>query len=275
MLSFTSVLLFYLQQPAFSSQEIETMHTWNSEKINDWELTYVVDSKDKVFHGIVDRAIGKWEKELQVITFAESKSVDRADIYFQQVTSDTMIGIAGYADDGREIAGHTEVFRNAYDSTIQVDIHVLEGLDIPEKYKAVLHQFGHALGLGYSDDEDDLMYKDPKIENAREISDCDKYMVFWIHGLDMAVKGIVFSGQELDKLYGECIKGAADLYEDEKYDYENNDDNEFTWFDYDNDGALTEYDVDMMCDNTTAYEGDCKKAYNWIEKTYGYETEED
>ena len=68
-----------------------------------------------------------------------------------------------------------------------------------------------------------------------------------------------------------------DKYQQEKYEKENkvNDDNDFTWFDYDNDGALTEYDVDMMCDDTNAYEEDCKKAYNWIERSYGYETEED
>ena len=198
------------------------MHTWNSEKINDWELTYVVDSKDKVFHEIVDAAIEKWEKELQVITFAESKSVDRADIYFQQVTSDTMIGIAGYADDGREIAGHTEVFRNAYGSTIQVDIHVLERLEIPEKYKAVLNQFGHALGLGYSDDINDLMHEGSAITST-SISRCDKFMVFYINNIAQSLEGSrVYSEKEYDKLHDECIKGAGDLYEDEKYDYENN-----------------------------------------------------
>ena len=272
----TSILLLYLQQPAFSSQEIETMHTWNMDKFGDLELTYVVDSKDKQFHQIVDRAIGEWEKELQIITFAKSRNVDRANIYFQQVTSYTMIENTGYNDeDGRENAGRIQTFSDGY-STTSIDIHILEKLDVGEKYKVVKHLFGHALGLGHSDDINDLMHEGSAITST-SISRCDKFMVFYINNIAQSLEGSrIYSEKEYDKLHDGCIKGAGDLYEDEKYDYENNeDDNEFTWFDYDNDGALTEYDVDMMCDNTTAYEGDCKKAYNWIEKTYGYEIEED
>ena len=51
------------------------------------------------------------------------------------------------------------------------------------------------------------------------------------------------------------------------------------WNDYDGDGQLSESDVDAMCDEDYVDEEykdkqNCKKLYNWIEDTYGYETEE-
>ena len=64
--------------------------------------------------------------------------------------------------------------------------------------------------------------------------------------------------QEMAELYG---------YEDEKYDYEQDrNDNDFTWHDYDNDGYLTEYHVDLMYDDNYVDEQyknreNCKKAY--------------
>ena len=56
--------------------------------------------------------------------------------------------------------------------------------------------------------------------------------------------------------------------------------NDFYWYDYDGNGGLNEFDVDYMCNADYIYEDkrdeeNCKKAYEWIERTYDYETEED
>lgn len=286
---------FIILKQAFSEEEgeIGVMHSWDIDYLNDLQFTYVVDSKDKQFHQIVDNAIEEWEQKLApIITFAKTRSIDRGDIYFQQVTTKIMEEMTGI-----NYIGHTETFgETSSGGTTYTNIHILEKLPDKEKYVVTLHELGHGLGLGHSKNIYDLMYSESPL-SATAPSRCDVFMVFYANGLDKYLDDAdYYQDDEYDNLMDIC----KDDDDDKRYfDYEynnyqakedNNDDDDYDkeyyysdgddWTDFDGDGQLTEYDVDRMCDNNYVEEEykdekKCKAMYKEIEEIYGYETEEE
>lgn len=85
-IGFPLLLLFavmlVISQPAFS-YTIETKGLGNSDKINDFELTYPVVSKNQQFHPLlVDDAVGEWKESSGVFVFPKIQNNEIVDVQY-------------------------------------------------------------------------------------------------------------------------------------------------------------------------------------------------
>ena len=81
MLSFTSVLLFYLQPPAFSYTH-ETEWSSNPNTINEVGLTYTGVSKNQQFHLLVDKAMDELSESFGIFALSKKQNSGIVDVQY-------------------------------------------------------------------------------------------------------------------------------------------------------------------------------------------------
>ena len=131
---------FLLFLESVFAYEIDTSRYWDYNKIGDYELTYGVNSLDKRFHSLVDKAIEEWKLAFGgVMTFPKTKNIERADIEFKEGSD------LGENDDGKEIGSLTQFrgFDNSPEKINNVDVFILDSLPSKEKYNLIKHEIGH------------------------------------------------------------------------------------------------------------------------------------
>jgi Matrixin len=190
----------------------DTSGYWDPDQINSYILTYEVRGTEEEFNNLVDKAFEDWENALQRLTFDKIypgdylHSLFGPNIFVQQVDTLNFLPIeaeTNTTDKTFDKLGNTK-FEYTPDVNIEkANIKILRDVPTNEKYKILLHEIGHALGLGHIDNRTSIMYPfaDSNI-NSLKIGQCEVYSIYSNNYLDEAAnieKRLGMKGEEICK----------------------------------------------------------------------------
>lgn len=200
-------------EPASAAEMIEVCCFWN-ENLDDGILMYVVDSDNKYFDAIVDAALYNWQEKMKnIISFVKIDDVASADILFSTDKSQQKLiamekekndsrfdfdyskykafeilanTIIAYTEDGNDIViQYVDI--TAWSAAFTPELLKKNGHDKHTVYNAILHQIGHILGLGHSDNMMGLMSPVVEVygvdERQLQVSNCDAYTALDQNGM--------------------------------------------------------------------------------------------
>ena len=212
---FIAILLMVISINLSSSITIfaynnDTSGYWDHDQIDSYILTYEVKETEEDFNNLVDKAFEEWGKALQRLTFDKLHPGDYlhslfgSNIYIQQVNRLNSIPIeseTNTTDKTFDNLGNIKFDYTPFITIEKANIKILRDVPTNEKYKTILHEIGHALGLGHTDNRTSIMYPfaDSKI-NSLKIGQCEVYTIYSNNHLDEAdymEKRLGMGGEEI------------------------------------------------------------------------------
>jgi len=144
-------------------------------------ITAVISNKEVLYH-LVERAIQEWNVYLRLnninLQFQTSASMPQGDIVIHWVkVGRTYEGMCKYVSVINDTIKKISIdigLQNEYSGKNTTELSI---------YCAIMHEFGHALGLGHGVEIDDIMYV-PHQKNISVPSENDIYVLKKIYGLN-------------------------------------------------------------------------------------------
>lgn len=160
---------------------------------------YSKQGQDAKYNGLVKRALREWEtatkgkiKFIVVPTLLESN----VNIDWKRVERKAL-GCCYFSYDASNRLYGAEVSIGLTDGLIHRDY-----MDENEVYHTILHEIGHAIGLGHSPFKTDIMYT-PHQKGILKVSECDIKTINWLYTFPQG-----YTTSEIASKYG---VGATDL----------------------------------------------------------------
>ena len=190
----------------------DTSGYWDHDQIDSYILTYEVGGTEENFTGLVDKAFEEWETSLQRLTFDKISPGDYLhslfgpNIYIQQVNKLNFLPITAETNTTDKPFDNLGNIKFDYTPLLMIEkanLKILRDVPTNEKYNTILHEIGHALGLGHTDNRTSIMYPfvDSKI-NSLKIGPCEVYTIYSNNHLDEAdymEKRLGLGGEEICK----------------------------------------------------------------------------
>ncbi|MBQ8668323.1 matrixin family metalloprotease [bacterium] len=172
---------------------------------------YSKKGQDSKYRGLVKKALDEWQK----VSNGKVSFVVVDNLYDSQVNIEwkrverKALGMCYFQYDKFNRLGSAEVMIGLTDGLVHADY-----MDEGEVYHTILHEIGHAIGLGHSPFKNDIMYT-PHQKGVMHVGDGDRLSINWLYTFpqgktvaEIANKYGV-SGSDLDEVVARIISKQA------------------------------------------------------------------
>ena len=168
--------------------------------------------EDYKYRGMVKRALDEWQTATKgKVAFRVVNSILDANVDVEWKRVDRQaLGYCNFFFDNQQRLYSSEVSIGLTDGRVHADY-----MDESEVYHTILHEIGHAVGLGHSPNKKDIMYT-PHQRGVTKISSGDVLTVNWLYRLPQGatVSDIAFmyktQGNDIDEIIAKVMDGQSE-----------------------------------------------------------------
>lgn len=172
---------------------------------------YSKAGEDYKYRGLVKRALDEWQKATKgKVSFQITDTLLESQINIEwKRVERKALGVCNFFYDAQHRLYGAEVSIGLTDGLVHADY-----MDENEVYHTILHEIGHAVGLGHSPNKKDIMYT-PHQKGINKVSAGDVLTVNWLYRLPQGATVAEIAskyrtgGSDIDEIIAKVMEGTA------------------------------------------------------------------